>query len=80
MSRRRARARAGRRRQGARAAGQQGARAAGRASGWARERLGARAAGSPGVRGARAEGRGRPGRAGWPWLCTWCTRPVFGPV
>ena len=72
MSRRRARARAGRRRLGARAAG--------RASGWARERLGARAAGSPGVRGARAEGRGRPGRAGWPWLCTWCTRPVFGPV
>ena len=47
------------------------------------------------ARGARALGRGaqrargralqaaagsRQGRAGWPRLCTRCTRPVFGPV
>ena len=41
-----------------------------------------------GVRGARGLGAGRtawalgarPGCAGWPGLCTWCTRPVFDPV
>ena len=43
---------------------------------------GARGAGAARSRGARAAqvlGE-RPGRAGWPGLCTWCTRPVFGPV
>ena len=67
----------------ARAAGGRAAHAPGRqaarAHGW--QDLGARAQ-QAGARTERTErtGQGWPGRAGWPRLCTWCTRPVFGPV
>ena len=63
-------------------AGRAGA-GAGRARGaqagsWASGRAGARQqARGRGARGDRGTGAGR---AGWPGLCTWCTRPVFCPV
>ena len=66
---------AGARQQTGRAGGQAlGVRGrAGQATG-ARQRRGRRTAEARQARGLGA------GRAGWPRLCTWCTRPVFGPV
>ena len=60
------------------AGGALGAQAAGRG---ARQGVaGERQARGRGSWGARPRLSARSGRAGWPGLCTWCTRPVFGPV
>ena len=80
---REAQARRGRAR-GARAAcswasGLAGARDTGTRAQRARDNRRGRGARAREVRAAQALGA-LPGRAGWPWLCTRCIRPVFSPV